>query len=253
MFVRKLSLSLPLLCLVASSALAGAPTFGPGSPAWGEDLAALRAAFQAGAPDLDARIKEFGSTHYILQSTFRLRRAAGETRRMADGRSDTPNPLPDRGRYAVDGLCQTKFELEKYGKKLARYLPRVDSGEKSLDWARKKARPLNPFSEAFGLEVADTKTETGVMVSTPRWDIPTLEIYRPGTWKPNGWTMMKTSWRDMNTRIVLNREYDVVEIDRDEPQEGYKSLIEALRVLGELAPTLPSENPDELVTPPDPE
>lgn len=246
-------LSWILLGLLAASAQAEAPAFGPGSPAWGSDLAALRAAFEAGSPDLDSMIQEFGSTHYLLQSTFRLRRAAGETRRGADGRSDPPNPLPDRPRYTVDGLCQTKFELEKYGKKLAKYLPRVDAGEKSLDWARKKARPLNPFSEAFGLEVADTRTKTGVMVSTPDWRRMTLEIYRPGTWKPNGWTMMKTSWRDMNTRIVLDREYNVVEIDRDEPAEGYESLFEALRVLGELAPTLPSENPDELVTPPDPE
>lgn len=65
--------------------------------------------------------------------------------------------------------------------------------------------------------------------------------------------MFKSTWRDMNTRLVLNAEYDLVEIDRDEPEQGYQSLFEALRVVEELAPHLPAQDPDELVDPPDPE
>lgn len=243
-------LSLAVASLAAASALAH-PDFGPGSPAWSADLQSLSAAVEANALDLPAQVQAFCQKHRFVQSLRRLERAAGLFPVMANGRSDPDDPLNDDPTYRVAAIATTPYHLQKYGEKLGKLLPRVDAGERSMAWARKKAargfRWSQLFTDVTGCELADLKQKTGVMISTPSWKKATFEIFRLKSWDPDRYKTFKSTWEDLHTRLVLDENYQVLQVDRDTPQEGYRSFVEAIRVLGELAPQLPEDNPDEVV------
>ena len=247
--------TLPLLSLLVASVVATSafahPDFGPGSPAWGSDLETLSAAVEANAPDLSARVQAFCQKHRFVQSLRRLERAAGLFPQMANGRSDPDDPMNSDPTYRVAAIATTPYPLQKYGEKLAQLLPRVDAGEKSLAWARKRAargfRWSQVFTDVTGCEIADLNAKAGVMISTPSWKKATFEIFRLASWDPDRYKTFKSTWEDLHTRIVLSEDYQVLQLDRDTPQEGYRSFVEAMRVMGELAPSLPEDNPDEVV------
>jgi hypothetical protein len=248
---KRILTSLLVSLLAASPVIADFADFGPGTAAWNEDLAALEAALEAQSPDLETSIQTFCQTHRMGQSMFRLQRAAGLFPVTASGRSDPDDPMDDDPRYRIAAIATTPYTLKKYGEKLEKLLPKVASGAKTLEWARKRAarsfRMGQIFTDVTGCEIADIPGRTGVMIATPDYRKRNYEIFRLSTWNPDRYKTFKSTWQDLHTRIVLNAEYQVIQLDQHEPTEGYRSLLQALRYIGEIAPRLPADNSDEWV------
>lgn len=243
--VRAFLLALPL----TTAALAAPPVIGPGSAAWKTDQAALAEAVRAGAPDVGARVKAFFETHRVLEALNRLRRAAGLMLRGMPSRSGPTGPDSPGHRFAVSSIQHTCYDLVKYTAELAKYLPRVDAGEKSMEWAQKRAarwfRALSLVRHDVGMEISDMPAREAVFVVFPAWgrwdEDPHVQIRTLRRWKPDSYRLFKDSWQGLETRIALDRDFEVVTLDRDTPEEGYASLLRLLGYLDEIAP--PVEQP----------
>lgn len=222
-----------------TAAPAGAPPLD--RAAYAKDLAALERAILQRAPDRDRLIQAFCTRHALRERLSELVDASAldpaRTPALA-GASEIGLHTRD---FRVYGSLSTRYDLVRYHEDLGKLLPRVERGDLSLDDARRKAAPsflTALFDSQHAMEIADLKHQQGVWVSQGssygRTNDHRIALFAVTDHRPDSFSVFRPSWRDMASRIVLGKDYQVASVDQREPEQGYATLLQTLRSVGAL-------------------